>query len=411
MARWLWNNKGSLLLAFILSLTVWVAAVNEDDPTIEGPLDQPVPIEYLPPKEGLQIVGQLTERADVTIRAPRSVWERITSESIRIQVDLAAYEAGVHPIRLEPESSLNPLKIVEIDPPQISVQLEPLLTKEIPIEISLVGDPAISYDVGEPAATPDRAKVLGPSSSVTKVVSLLAEVDISGARQDIEKETELLALDADGQPVEGIEIDPTAVVITVPIEQSDRSRLVSVFPNLTGTPAYGYRITEILVFPELVQVTTSDPQAIESLPGFVKTEPIDLTDASDTVERRAFLELPQGFTVVGNQTVLVKVTIQPIETSITLDLPIEVQGLDPEFAATLTPDTVTVILTGPLAILEDLQPEDVRVVVNLLNLEEGTHTVTPDVIVQEIEITTETLPPTVDVSIAPAPPETPTPAP
>ena len=183
------------------------------------------------------------------------------------------------------------------------------------------------------------------------------------------------------------------------------------FPRFEGSPAYGYRFKSVEAFPALVQLTSSDPEAISELPGFVVTEPIDISGATETVERRVFLDLPFGFTIIGNQTILVKVTIEVIESSITFNLPIEVQGLAEGLAAELTPESLIVTLTGPLSIIQEMQPEDVRVFVNLVNLEEGSHVITPEVVVPQVEVQAETVPETVEVEIGIAPPMTATPNP
>jgi len=409
--RWLWKNKGSLLLALVLALTVWVAAVSADDPTVENTLEEPVSINFLPPVEGLQVIGALPQVAQLTLRAPQSVWQNISPDAISIQVDLSNYEAGTHEIALEAQFDLRPLQIVSINPAVISFTLETVLTREIPITVNVLGDPAIEFDAKEATYQPETALIRGPASAVTQVIELRSDIEITGARQDVEQEIPLLAYDQDEQIVEGIEIDPKVVHVIVKIEQSDRYRLVSVIPKIVGSPAYGYRIMSVLAYPELVQVTSSDPDAIAELPGFVDTESIDITGATGTIERRVFLELPSGFTIIGSQTILVKATIEAIESSLTFNLPIEVQGLPEGLAAEFTPDAVLITLTGPLAILQEMKPEDVRVFINLVDLEEGTHVVTPEVVVSQVEVRAETIPATIEVEIGIAPLVTATPSP
>jgi YbbR domain-containing protein len=409
--RWLWNNKGSLILAFVLALTVWVAAVSADDPTLEKAMDDPVPINYTLPREGLQVVGDLTQTARVTISAPRSVWEEISPETIHIEINLSQYDAGTHEIKLDAQPDLRKLRIEGIEPASITVVLEHTLTKEFPITVTVIGDPAIEFDAKEVTFDPEKTLIIGPSSAVSRVVEVRSEIEITGARQNVEEEIPLTAYDQDGQIVSDIEIEPETVFVTVPIEQSDRYRLVSVIPKIEGSPAYGYRIKSVLAFPELVQVTSSDPEAIAGLAGFFDTEPIDITGATDTVERRVFLDLPSGFAIVGNQTIMVQVVIETIESSLTFNLPIQVQGLAPDLAAELTPETVIITLTGPLVILEPMTPEDMHVFVNLVDLEVGSHVVTPEVIVPQVEVEAETIPSTIEVEITIAPPMTPTPTP
>jgi YbbR domain-containing protein len=409
--KWLWNNKGSLLLAFILALTVWVAAVNAADPTEKKLMDTPVPITYLPPTDELQVVGELPQSAQLTLLAPQSVWDKISADTITIEVDLSSYGAGPHDVTLEPTYDLHPLRVEKIEPATISFTLEAVMTKEMSITINVIGDPAIEYDAKEATFKPETALIRGPASAINSVTVLRSDIEIAGARQDVEGTYPLVAYDKDGLVVEGVEIEPAAVSVTVPIEQSDRYRLVSVIPNIVGDAAYGYQIKSVLAFPDLVQVTSSDPDAIAGLPGFVDTETIDITGATETLERRVFLDLPSGFTIVGNQTILVKITIEAIESSLTFNLPVEVQGLQQGLMAEFTPETVIVTLTGPLIIIQDMQPEDVRVFINLVDKEEGSFVVPPEVVVRQVEVQAETIPSTIEVEISIAPEVTATPTP
>ena len=80
-----------------------------------------------------------------------------------------------------------------------------------------------------------------------------------------------------------------------------------------------------------------------------------------------------------------------------------------ELEAKIAPGTVDVILSGPVPVLNDLQPSDIRVIVNLENYQEGTHQVIPivdflPVDVQKVSI----LPATVEVTITVEPTATPT---
>jgi hypothetical protein len=118
--------------------------------------------------------------------------------------------------------------------------------------------------------------------------------------------------------------------------------------------------------------------------------------------------------MVGDQFGLVQVSIAAIEGSLTMSLPMIPIGLLPIHAAVISPDTVDVILSGPVPVLDILTPDDVRVVVDVSDLELGTYQLEPlvDVIPDRI-VVEAVLPSTVSVEIiiAPTPTPTSTPAP
>lgn len=408
--RWFWNNKGSFLLSFVLAITVWVAAVTAEDPTLENSMQEPIAIKYLSPTDGLEVVGFPALEALVTIRAPESVWKDISPDTVKIEVDLLGLEPGIHEIVLNAVSDLSPYHIKLIEPSTVYVKLESLLSKELPIDARLRGESAFGYDVDNPIVSPEKATIVGPASSVAEIVGLRVEVNLAGESQDIDQEFEVIAYDEDQMQVEGVEITPQFAQVFIRIEQGEQYKIVSIIPTTIGSPAYGYRMIGITPLPNQVLVTTSDPSAFDGLPGFIETVAIDITGARETVEQNVSLVLPEGISPVLEQTVLVIVTISPIETSITFDLPIETQGLGLGLAAELSPETMKVLLTGPLAFLETLQPEDVRVVLNLVDLDLGSYELTPEIIVALTEIEIEIFPARIEVEIVIAPPTTPTPS-
>ncbi len=81
------------------------------------------------------------------------------------------------------------------------------------------------------------------------------------------------------------------------------------------------------------------------------------------------------------QSILVVIEIEPILTSSVVPIMPEIRALGPGLTATLSVDTVRVILYGPLPVLDSLTPTDVRVTLDLLGLESGTHNITPNVVV------------------------------
>jgi hypothetical protein len=109
----------------------------------------------------------------------------------------------------------------------------------------------------------------------------------------------------------------------------------------------------------------------------------------------------------------VTVEIEPIMTSITISRPVEVEGLGFGLYAYPSPEQVSVILSGPAAILDTLSPEDVRVFVDAGALPVGTHMLEPQVTDVPEDVTYgPPNPPVVEVTItfSPRPTSTPVPA-
>ncbi len=410
MIRWLWENLGTLLLALVLSFTVWVVAVNTEDPLVERPFSIPIAIRYTGLEEDLTVVGEPPATVRITLRAPESIWQGLRSEDIVARVDLHGLGAGTYEVPVELELLRRPAQVVAAEPQRLRLTLEPASSVTLPVQVVPLGEPAVGSRVTAVRATPESAVVRGPSSSVARIIGLRAEIDVTGWSLSGEDESPLEAFDREGRAVEDVQITPAQVRARVEIEQLGGYRSVAVIPLLIGQVKSGYRVTNITVSPTLVTVVSSDPQAIDLLPGFVETVPISLTGVSSNLEQQTPLNLPEGFSIVGDSTVLVQVSIAPIESSITITRRLEIQGLRPGLYAQPSPEAVSVILTGPLPTLEQLLPEEVRVILDLAGLGAGTHPVTPQVIDLPADVVIETvLPDVIEVTIRSTPPPTSTP--
>lgn len=411
MLNWFLNNLKTFLLACAMAVAVWVSAVTTADPDEVRAYPRTIPLEVLGQDPRLVIVGTLPERVNVTLRAPRSVWEQLTATEgqVRALLDLSGLEAGQHRLQVQVQVAVQPVRIVSITPALLDVNLELLATKTLPIELALRGEPAIGYEAGAPRLTPQQVMLVGPQSRVEQVVSVRSDLSIAGVRQDVQTTLALRLLDASGLAVNGLTVKPETVQVFIPITQQGGYRDIAVKVNVRGQVAPGYRLTTISVFPPVLTVYSPDPTLVRNLPGYIETEPLNLNGASQEIDTRLALVLPEGISVVGEQTVRVQVGVDSIEGSLSLsDVVINIIGLPPGLEAVISPERLDVILTGPLPLLDKLNAADVRFFVDLTGLAIGTHQVVPQaqIFVSDIEVQSFN-PGTVEVILRPAPTPTP----
>lgn len=400
-----------MVLALALAVVVWISAVTAANPNVERSRSVPLDIVGLDPD--MLIVGNIPTQVRVILEAPSSVMDSMSASENAVQawVDISGVEPGTHDLEVQVQvnPSYRPVRRISVIPEIVSITLEPLLTRTYPIKLEVTGEPAVGYQKGRRSSEPSSVVVSGAASLVTQIEEVRSSMDISGATETIQRDLALVAVDQNGEPGSGVTITPLDVSVTQPIFLQGGYRNVIVRVLTTGQPANGYKLTNITVSPLNVVVFSSDPQLVNDLPGYVETEPVDLTDAVDDIDTFVAINLPEGVTMVGDQFVLVQVSIAAIEGSLTMSLPVIPIGLLPIHDAVISPDTVDVILSGPVPILDLLTPDDVRVLVDVSDLELGTYQLEPlvDIIPDRI-IVEAVLPSTVSVEIIIAP--TPTPA-
>ena len=407
------TNFRTLLWAFALAIAVWVAAVTAADPDEVRAYPYPIKVQVVGQDSGLIMSGNVPTGVQVTIRAPRSVWDQLTThtDSVRALLDLSGLGAGEHKLDLQIQVTARPARIITVSPASVTVNLEPLVTRTLPLDLSLSGQPATGYQAGDTSLDPKEVVIAGPQSLVESVKRLRVNLNLDGVRESIDQALAIQALDQNNQPVTGITIHPETAQVKLPVSQQGGYRDMAVKVIVHGQVASGYRLDNISVFPPVVTVYSSDPTVVNALPGVVETQPLDLQDVNDNLTTRLQLNLPPGISIVGEQTVLIQAGVSPIESSLTLSgEKVEVTGLPAGMSAEVSPATVDVILSGPLPLLDTLTRQDVRVTVDITGLDAGTHQLTPKVEVLISNIRVESiLPGTVEVILVSSP--TPTPKP
>jgi len=409
--RWLVSNLSTFLLAFALAVVVWISSVTETDPNVER--IRTVPLEIVGLDPNMLLVGNIPAQVRVTLRAPRTVSDRLASvdNAVQARVDVTGLEPGTYELEVQVHvnPSFQPVRRVLISPDRVTLTLEPLVSETFPVNLEVTGNPSLGYQVGEAVRDPAFVTVSGPDSAVSLVEEVHGLLDITDATNTIRAEIPLQALDAQENPVSGVTISPNEVTVTQPITLQGGYRNIVVRVETTGQPESGYRLNNVLVSPPNVVVYSSDPQLVNELPSFVETELIDLTGAEDDLESFVDLNLPEGISVVGDQRVLVQINIAAIEGSVQLSIPVTPIGLLPTRAAEISPETVDVILSGPIPILNRMTSSDIRVVVDLKDLDLGVYPLEPEVDVLPERVQVETiLPTTVEVTVIVAPTATPT---
>lgn len=406
MIGWFRQNWRTLLWALMLSVAVWIAAVTAADPDDQRVFGKPVGIEIFGQDPGLVIVGEIPSQVELTLRAPRSVWDRLEGQEqpIRAVVDLSGMSAGEHPVRVQVQVSEGPARVVSVSPTSFTVTLEPLASRVFPVGLTLNGQPATGYQAGEAIIQPLEILVSGAESLVGQVARARVIVNLTGTRESIQQEMDVQLYDADNQIITGLSVNPSGVTVNIPVSQQGGYRDVAVKVLVHGQVANGYLLTDLSVFPPIVTVYSTDPGLVNALPGIVETQPLELRGASEDISTRLALNLPAGVSVVGEQSVQVDVGISPIQSNLTLSkIKIEVVGLAEGMSAQISPAEVDVILSGPAPLLDSLLLQDIRVIVDVTELAPGIYQLTPRVEILVADIIVESvLPNTVEVTITPA---------
>jgi YbbR domain-containing protein len=399
-ARSLLGGVGNLLLAVVLALLVWVVAERAANPDAERTLSSSIPITLQNVPAGMMTYEPSARTVRVTLSAPESVWGVLTPDRVTAFIDLSGQVSGTLELPVQVTVDNRTARVTKIDPPRMSLELEPLAEAQFPVTVNVSGDPALGFAAQPLETTPTTVTVRGPISYVRQVASASGQLSMQDARTTLSQTISLSPHDRNGQSVPFVTLVPSTTQAVVRLQPLGGFRDLAVKIDLRGNVAPGYLITNVTVDPQVVTVFGSSA-ALEAVPGFISTEAVSVTDAIEDISNRVRLALPPGVSFLGDPTVQVDVKIKPIESSVTLLSPLNPQGLSPEFSARFSPETIDVILSGPIARLTPLQSSGVQSYVNLFGLSEGTYQITPTVVVPSGIKVVSVLPSTIQVLIGP----------
>ncbi|HEU0292899.1 MAG TPA: CdaR family protein [Anaerolineales bacterium] len=408
--RWFASNIRTLLLALVLAIAVWISAVTSADPDEVRKLPA-VPLSVIGQDPSLININEVPATVEVTLRAPRSVWERLIAQenSVQATLDLSGLGSGEYTVGIKLTITERPYQIVVANPTSLTVQLEPLATRTLAVELLLSGEPALGYQAAREMVNPKTVTISGPDSIVKEAIRAKILISLAGARGSIDQSIRVQVVDEKNNQLRGISVSPELIHVNIPISQLGGFRDVAVKVVVQGEQAAGYRIVNVSVFPPVVTLFASDPDLVNELPGVVETQPLDIQDAKSDISTRLALNLPENISIIGSKTVQVQVGVSPIQTSLTLvNQKINVIGLAEGLAARVSPQTVDVIISGPSPVLDTLTPQDVVINVDVSGLEIGIHQLVPkwNVVISNV-LVESILPGTVEVIIFI--PDTPTP--
>ena len=203
LVRWFSRNLGNLVLAFIMALVVWVAAIVAADPSQESVYPRAVPLEMIGQDPALLQLASIPSEVRLTLNAPRSIWEQLVEQPdlVRAWIDLSGLGAGEHVLEVKTQIQANPVRVISVDPSEVQVRLKSLKSSEFDVNLTVNGEPALGYRAGKPSLEPQQVIISGPESLVDQVKQAYASLDINNANATIRRDVPVLALDATGNPV------------------------------------------------------------------------------------------------------------------------------------------------------------------------------------------------------------------
>jgi len=367
MDKLLEKHMVARLLSLVLAFFLWLFVVNEQNPEIDRTMIVVPQLRGLP--ADMVLLGEV-QPVSVRLRGRRNDIFNIGEGDLELYINMSEAVEGENNPEVRLASIPTGVQVVEISPSHLSVLTERIIQKELELQLSLTGEPARGYVLGEEVVSPSRVVAEGPRSKVEEIARALVRLDAAGATADIRAVVPVELLDRQGNAItEGIEVRPGVVEVRIPVEKLP-AKVLEVAPRLVGEVAEGYQVDEVLVDPPTLQVY-GRPEVLDTL-SRLETAPFDISGATGDGTQELRLIVPEGIQTTRDR-VQVTVKISQITQEKTLQVPVRVLNLGEGLEARLQPETVAVTLSGPSNAVTALQAREVVASVDAAGLEPGEH--------------------------------------
>jgi len=217
------------LLALLVASVIWYALAGQrrESISVRGARAS-LTLVNLP--SGLVLTSDVPDSVSLRLSGPQSQLLE-ADDKIEILLDLAKAQPGLRQYPITPESITLPseVSVVGFMPAEITLELEQLAIRRLPIKAPIEGVPAPGFMVASVEVNPIQVALRGPGSHLAALDEISTEpVSVDGASSNVSKDVVITIPDA---LIRQVRIEPVLVSITiVPIPEPTPS------PSPTAKP-------------------------------------------------------------------------------------------------------------------------------------------------------------------------------
>ncbi|MDD5689901.1 MAG: CdaR family protein [Caldisericia bacterium] len=351
------NNLSLKILALILSILLWFYIYFVYGAKINKTASIQVQLINVPQDLSVNLSSNYI---DVVFAAPVRIIEQV-EKNIRIVMDLSGIGPGTFTRKINVEAPKE-AEIISINPDEIEITIERIITKEFSIRGVINGSVANGNIIGKPEIIPQVVTVQGVESIVNSVKEAIVEINVDGATSDIYGSSEIKLINKSNERIEDLIMSSRIASFHVPVISSDLTKFVPVIPKFKGYPKLA--IKEVKITPQIVKITGKGE--IISKISSIETEPINIDGLSENISINNNLILPDGLKV---EPISVKVEIT-VEAEITVafdNVLVKTINLKDGLKASLDVETVKIVITGRSSIVENVKSLEAQLDLNGLD--------------------------------------------
>ena len=382
------NKAFSILLSVVVAFSIWLYVVMVVNPEWEQTYtDIPVVFqnENVLTDRGFMIVSDNKPTVTLQLSGKRADLLALNSSNISVVCNLASIESsGEFTLNYSVYYANNSISVAGKTPESIKVKVEKRITKPVDVRVDVAGSTPQGYIDYRNDLTVDypTIEVSGPQSVVDRIHEAYIKVDIDGKTQSIDQKFSYEFLDTLGEPVaitNHVQVNTDQVNVGLQILKLKDLPII-VKPIYGG----GVSATTGKVTQSLQQIKIAgEASKLEGLE-FLEVGTVDLSKILEDQTLEFAIKLPEGVkNVTGVDKVTVTVEFNGLAAK-TLQLTnFRLRNVPAGMEAQISTEVLRVTFRGPAAMIDMLTEGDVVVEVDFTNMEAGTESLKPNIIIDK----------------------------
>ncbi|MGN1014205.1 MAG: YbbR-like domain-containing protein [Butyricicoccus sp.] len=376
---WIW------ILSFLISVFLWNYIMDMQNPTrtleYRDISVQLTGADDLFNRYSLTVIEGADTTVNVRVSASSSRLANLTASQIKVRADLSESISapGTYDIPYEvilPESGMT---CVSHTPSTITVKVDRMETKSVPVEVNIKGDALDGYKIGEPELQTDTVNITGPEQELDNVANAVITLQAKDLTESISNTSyDYKLVDSSGKSVNTTNISRETTRIKLSV---DVLRVKTVPLSVTLVPKDMAKELNASVELSVNKVEIQgDPQAVDAITS-IELGSINVNKAEDGDSFPFEIKPPTGVKLTDGQeqTVHAVLSLDDIEekqitvTNINISDSAQNSGKTVE----LRTESMKITVNGRKRVLDELSAEDFSVVaeINSAELSDGRHKV------------------------------------
>lgn len=369
-----------IVFSVLASITIWLYVAYIENPdvavNVKGVKVEVLNQDYVTDRD-LVITAINTDTITIRFTGKRNTVSQLTNSNISTSVDLSEIKTtGVFqlPYTISYPLDVNPttLSISSRSVDYITVTVDKLVKKEIPVRGTYDGGVAEGYQAEPIELTPTAITVSGPQEKIDKISYAWVSVHRENISKTVEDNLRYTLMDADGHEVlsDQLTFSQETIKVVIPVLMI---KSVPLTVNLTNGASANELNTVVEITPSTISVS-GDAETLNSL-NQILLGTIDLTKILTSTTETFQIVLPNDTAnLTGTLTATVVVTITGLESAHLTTTNIQTANVSPGYSAEIVTQRLDILLRGTAEELEDLTSSNISVVADLSNFENTTGT-------------------------------------